>query len=154
MSIFALMISAVAAQVRKVKPEPLDWFKVRNAEIAVLQAQVDDLRRDFNETLARVERQRDDWRNLALAYRERAREPLEGQHFINEGMRQQIQAQILQQQQVQEMYQNVHPAQLAPLAQQGMQNQPVVGRSFTQALDSYCNCVPARHDAFWGIISR
>jgi hypothetical protein len=150
MSIFALMISAVAAQVRKVKPKPLNW-----SEIAALQAQIDDLQRSFDETLARVERQRDDWRNLALGYRERTREQLEGQHFINEGMRQQIQAQILQQQQVQAMYQqNMHPAQLAPLAQQGMQNQPVVGRNFTQALDSYCNCVPARHDAFWGIISR
>jgi hypothetical protein len=121
MSIFALLASAIAA---RIKPESLD------VRITRLQAKIDDLNREFDTTLARVTRQRDDWERLAKSYRDmlhERRDTPQEQHFINEAMRQQIQAQ---------------------------QAQMLGAQNFAQALDAFiCNCVPARHDAFRGIMS-
>ena len=61
MSLLASLAYAITAAVRP---------RVRDAEVAALQAQVDDLRRQLDEALPRVERQRDDWRALAMDYRE------------------------------------------------------------------------------------
>ena len=39
--------------------------------VAELQAKVDELRREYDETLANVTRQRDEWQNLAMGMMER-----------------------------------------------------------------------------------
>ena len=118
MSILASLAYAIAAAVRPM---------VRDAEIAQLQAKVDDLRRDFDETLTRVERQRDEalalverfdetlmrverQRDEALALVERYQGRVDQQapagpvfgpvHHINEDMRQRMMAQAQAQQQM------------------------------------------------------
>jgi hypothetical protein len=112
MSIFALMMSAVAARARP-----------HNAEIAALQAQIDDLRRGFDEVLAQAERQRDEWRNLAMSYQN----VMHGQRM-----------QATQQQQYSMLAQN------GPMISQNFAQ---------ALSDFVCNCVPTRHDAFKGIMN-
>ena len=84
MSLLTTLAYAITAAVRP---------RVRDAEVAALKAQVDDLRRQLNEVLPRVERQRDDWQ--ALAMRMMRRTP--PRTFIGEDMRHALmQAQMLQ----------------------------------------------------------
>ena len=65
-STLALMASAVIARVRKPSLE---------AELAALQARLDDLNRRYDEHLANVTRQRDDWQALAERFRDYAIRP-------------------------------------------------------------------------------
>ena len=145
MSILASLAYAIAAAVRPM---------VRDAEIAQLQAKVDDLRRDFDETLTRVERQRDEALALVERYQGRVDQqapagPVFGPvHHINEDMRQRIMAQAQAQQQM------AH-AQAVGCVQQGLaqyalqQGQQFGMQNFGQALDDYVrNCTPARHELF------
>lgn len=62
-STLALMASAIIAKVRKPSPE---------AELAALQARLDDLNRRYDEQLATVTRQRDEWQALAERFRDYA----------------------------------------------------------------------------------
>ena len=139
-STLALMATAIVARVRKDPPE-ITKLKSDNAIIAELQAQVDDLNRQFDERderLANVEQQRDGWKSLALAYgdvmRQRERSVPLPQLFTSEATRQNVQAQQAQ------------TAQMAQtLANAGFAQQP-------QHWDG-CNCVPARQDAFRGVMN-
>ena len=141
MSILASLAYAIAAAVRPM---------VRDAEIAQLQAKVDDLRRDFDETLTRVERQRDEALALVERYQGRVDQqapagPVFGPiHHINEDMRQRMMAQ-----------QQMAHAQAVGWVQQGLaqyalqQGQQFGMQNFGQALDDYVrNCTPARHELF------
>ena len=127
MSLLTTLAYAITAAVRP---------RVRDAEVAALKAQVDDLRRELDEALPRVERQRDDWQALAMRYRD---ELLAGapprRHFIDEDMRLRMQRQILAAQSQQQF------AQYSMLQNQfGMQG-------FGQQLDEYVrNCTPGRHE--------
>jgi hypothetical protein len=125
--------SGLAAKVAlPIKRDPID------IEIIVrLQTELNDLRRDFNETLTRVERQRDDWQALAMRYRDQLHAGSPPQrHFIDEEMRLRMQAQILAAQAQQQQF-----AQYSMLQNQfGMQG-------FGQQLDEYVrNCTPGRHE--------
>lgn len=62
-STLALMASAVIARIR---PPSLD------DELAALQARLDDLNRRYDEHLANVTRQRDEWQGLAERFRDYA----------------------------------------------------------------------------------
>ena len=128
-STLALMASAIIAKISPPSPE---------AELAALQARLDDLNRRYDENLAAVTRQRDDWQSLALSYR---REVMErrGAHFITDEMRQRVQAQM-QAQQCQ--------AQSTQIQNGPMLGQTVFGaHNLGQQIDAFvCNCVPARHD--------
>ena len=122
MSLLATLAYAITAAVRP---------RVRDAEIAALKAQIDDLRRE----LPRVERQRDDWQALAMQYRDALfRRPAPAQPLQDYSMRQQTNA-LAHQLAVQ------HGLYLGQqLGQIGMQN-------FGQALDEYVrNCTPGRHE--------
>ena len=114
-----LMVSALVAKVREVDP--------RDAEIAKLKSEIDDLGRQ----LADVKRDRDGWFGMAMQWRERAHhlaERPQQQNFIDEAMRQRIQAQMLQHQ----AYAQMNQAQQSQFYGDGL----------------FCNCVPARHDLF------
>lgn len=134
-STLALLATAVAAKIRKVKPQPTD------VTITRLQTKIDDLNREL-----------DEWRDLVLAYRDvlhGQHDTSLAQHYINEAMRQSIHAQ---------MQAN---SQLAQAQMQSAQNQQIQnGFMFGQQMQAeqfsgwhHCNCVPARHDAFRGTIS-
>ena len=114
MSLLTTLAYAITAAVRP---------RVRDVEIAALQAKIDELRREFNEVLPRVERQRDDWKALAMEYRDALfRRPAPPQQQISR------EAQTLQ--------------AYAMMQQLGTQN-------FGQALDEYVrNCTPGRHELF------
>jgi hypothetical protein len=131
----ALMVTALVAKVREVDP--------RDAEIAKLKSEIDDLERK----LADVKRDRDGWFAMTMQWRERAHhlaqrpQPAQEQHFIDEAMRQRIQAQMLQHQ--------AYSQQARIQQAQGMQNyQHQQGSLFgVQNQEGlFCNCVPARHD--------
>ena len=115
MSLLTTLAYAITAAVRP---------RVRDAEVAALKAQVDDLRRDFNETLPHVERQRDDWQALAMEYRDALfRRPAPSQQASAQQLAMQNHYSVLGQ-------------------QYGMQN-------FGQQLEDYVrNCTPGRHELF------
>ena len=121
-STLALMASAVIARIR---PPSLD------DELAALQARLDDLNRRYDEHLANVTRQRDEWQGLAERFRDYALR----QQAPNYGLQQQYQAQNLQNAQIQNSF---------------MLGQSVFGaHNLGQQIDAFvCNCVPARHDMF------
>lgn len=149
LSTLALLAAGVAAKIRKPDHE-IAKLKSENAIIAALQAQVDDLNREFDSTLARVTRQRDDWQALALSYRREVMERRQP-HFIDETMRLHIQQQTAQGLAQQMLAQQ---AQLQQAAFQGAQNHNAFQggiQNFHQAAQlgewrDFCNCVPARHD--------
>ena len=123
--------------------------RVRDAEVAALQAQVDDLRREINEVLPRVERQRDDWQALAMRYRDELHAGTPPQrHFIDEEMRLRMQAQM------QAAQANQAQAQAQQHQYLMLQNGPMIGQQlgmqgFGQQLDEYVrNCTPGRHELF------
>ena len=123
--------------------------RVRDAEVAALQAQVDDLRRQLDEALPRVERQRDDWQALAMRYRDELHAGAPPQrHFIDEEMRLRMQAQMLAAQA------NQAQAQAQQHRYSMLQNGPMLGQQlgmqgFGQQLDEYVrNCTPGRHELF------
>ena len=124
MSLLASLAYAITAAVRP---------RVRDAEVAALQAQVDDLRRQLDEVLPRVERQRDDWQALAMRYRDE----------LHAGTPPQAAQAYFQMPQA-----NMQAHQLA------MQNGPMIGQQlgmqgFGQQLDEYVrNCTPGRHELF------
>ncbi len=142
MSILASLAYAITAAIRPM---------VRDAEIAQLQAKVDDLRRDFGETLTRVERQRDEALALVERYQGRVDQqapagPVFGPvHHINEDMRQRMMAQA----QAQQGWAQQGWAQQG-LAQYALQQGQQFGmQNFGQALDDYVrNCTPGRHELF------
>lgn len=124
MSIFATLAYAITAAVRP---------RVRDAEVAALQAQVDDLRRQLDEVLPHVERQRDDWQALAMHYRD---------ELHAENMRLRMQAQM-------QAAQAMSLAQQAQLQQHSMQQNIYSMQNFGQQLDEYVrNCTPGRHELF------
>jgi hypothetical protein len=120
MSLLTTLAYAITAAVRPM---------VRDAEVAALKTQVDDLRREFNEALPRVERQRDDWQALAMEYRDALfQRPAPAQQQISR------ETQTLQ------AYAMMRPANAQLNQQLGTQN-------FGQALEDYVrNCTPARHE--------
>ena len=147
MSLLTTLAYAITAAIRP---------KVREVDLAWMQSQIDDLNRKADNLLADITRQRDDWQTLALSYRREVMErrglPL-GQHFIGEEthLRAQAQAQAQAQQQISGMWglQQTQQNQYSML-----QNSPMIGQNFAQALDNFvCNCVPARHDAFKGVMN-
>ena len=95
-STLALMASAIIAKVRKPSPE---------AELAALQTRLDDLNRRYDENLAAVTRQRDQWQALAERFRDYALE-MQPTHAGKiqaqaQAQTQQMQAQNLQNAQIQ-----------------------------------------------------
>ena len=117
MSLLTTLAYAITAAVRP---------RVRDAEVAALQAKVDDLRRELNEALPRVERQRNDWQALAMQYRDAL--------FQRPTPSQQVNA-LAHQLTIQN---GLYLGQ--QLGQIGMQ-------SFGQQLDEYVrNCTPGRHE--------
>ena len=154
LSTLALLAAGVAAKIRKPDHE-IAKLKSENAIIAELQAQVHDLNREFDTTLARVSRQRDDWQTLALSYRREVMERRQP-HFIDETMRLHIQQQTAQglAQQMLAQQAQLQQAQLQQAAFQGAQNHNAFQggiQNFHQAAQfgewrDFCNCVPARHD--------
>ena len=155
MSLLTTLAYAITAAVRP---------RVRDAEIAALQAKVDDLRRQFDETLTRVERQRDDWQALAMQYRDALfQRPAPQRHFIDEEMRLRMQAQermnqAAAQQLAFQPYQmaqqtNAQNAQAHQLSM--MQNGPYIGQQLGVQLDEYVrNCTPGRHELLTSATSR
>ena len=135
MSLLTTLAYAITAAVRP---------RVRDAEVAALQAKVDDLRRQ----LPRVERQRDDWQALAMRYRDELHAgPPPQRHFIDEQMRQQIQRRMLGAQAALQPYQMMQQHQNAQAHQLSMQNGPYIGQQLGQHLDEYIrNCTPGRHE--------
>ena len=124
MSLLSALAYAITAAVRP---------RVRDAEIADLKAQIDNLRRQVDEASPRIERQRDDWQAPAMQYRSALfRQPQPAQTEINRA------AQTLQ----------------AYAYQQAMQNDLYIGQqigmqNFGQQLDEYVrNCTPGRHELF------
>ena len=126
MSLLTTLAYAITAAVRP---------RVRDVEIAALQAKIDELRREFNEALPRIERQRDDWQALAMQYRDALfQRPAPAQPLQDYSMRQQTNA-LAHQLTIQN---GLYLGQ--QLGQIGMQN-------FGQALDEYVrNCTPGRHE--------
>ena len=126
MSLLTTLAYAITAAVRP---------RVRDAEVAALKAKVDDLRRELNEVLPRVERQRDDWQALAMQYRDALfQRPAPAQPLQDYSMRQQANA-LAHQLTIQN-----GPYLGQQLGQFGMQN-------FGQQLEDYVrNCTPGRHD--------
>ena len=120
MSLLTTLAYAITAAVRP---------RVRDVEIAALQAKVDELRHQIDEVLPRVERQRDDWQALAMQYRDALfQRPAPAQQQISR------EAQTLQ------AYAMMHPANAQLNQQLGTQN-------FGQQLDAYVrNCTPGRHE--------
>ena len=122
MSLLTTLAYAITAAVRPM---------VRDAEVAALKTQVDDLRRQIDEVLPRVERQRDDWQALAMQYRDALFQrpaPAPAQQQISR------EAQTLQ------AYAMMHAAN-------AQQNQQLRMQYFGQALDEYVrNCTPGRHE--------
>ena len=127
MSLLTTLAYAITAAIRP---------KVREVDLAWMQSQIDDLNRKADKLLNEVTRQRDDWQTLAMRYRDQLHAgPAPQRHFIDEEMRLRIQAAQMQQYSM-------------------LQNSPMIGQNFAQALDNFvCNCVPARHDAFKGVMS-
>jgi septal ring factor EnvC (AmiA/AmiB activator) len=129
MSIFALMISAVAAKLRS---------ELADVEITKLKAQIDDLDRqltDVKRDLATMRIECDRWRALVERYQGRAEQP---QRIAEEQTRQLMG--MAQAQQAQYSQHNI--------ANQVQQNQ-VLGSGLSQMIEQhFCNCVPARHDMF------
>ena len=78
-SLLAFASGLAAKVVLPIKRDPID------VEIIVrLQTELNDLRRQFDETLTRVERQRDDWQALAMEYRDALfRRPAPQQHSLS-----------------------------------------------------------------------
>jgi hypothetical protein len=159
-SILAFASGLAAKVVLPIKRDPID------IEIIVrLQTELNDLRRDFNETLTRVERQRDDWQALAMRYRDElhAGAPPQRQ-FIDEEMRLRMQAQMrvqalqppmMQQAMMQQAMMQQANTQAQQnglyLGQQAQQNGQQLGQigmqGFGQQLDEYVrNCTPGRHE--------
>jgi RNAse (barnase) inhibitor barstar len=126
MSILALMISAVAAKLRS---------QSADVEITKLKAQIDDLNRQLTEAKRiadRLGQERDALRDTLRRWQHRE-------------IHQVVQA--LQSQQLQSQ------AQSQLMQQYSLANQGMIGQDFAQTLNDYvCNCVPARHDAFMGIV--
>ena len=118
-STLALMASAVIARVRKPSPE---------AELAALQTRLDDLNRRYDEHLANVTRQRDQWQALAERFRDYAVRP-------------QPHAQM-------QSAQDTLGQQYTQIQNRLMLGQTILGaRNLGQQIDDFvCNCVPARQD--------
>ena len=138
-SLLAFASGLAAKVILPVKRDPID------VEIIVrLQTELDNLRRQFDETLTRVERQRDDWQSLAISYRRE----------VMERRQSQAQAQQLALQPYQIMQQA--NAQVNALAHQltiqnglylGQQLGQIGMQSFGQQLEDYVrNCTPGRHE--------
>ena len=149
-SLLAFASGLAAKVVLSIKRDPID------IEIIVrLQTELNDLRRDFNETLTHVERQRDDWQALAMRYRDELRAgPPPQQHFIDEEMRLRMQAQMrvqalqppmMQQANTQAQQNGLYLGQQAQ--QNGQQLGQIEMQDFGQQLDEYVrNCTPGRHE--------
>jgi hypothetical protein len=117
-STLALMITGFVAK-QPVKVDP------RDAEIAQLKTQVDDLRSE-----------RDRWMDLAEAWR--------GRYYGSDSAMQQVAQAQAQAQQLMAYSQQAQAAQM--LAQQPQYQQDgLINQAFYN-----CNCVPARHDMFLG----
>jgi chromosome segregation ATPase len=127
MSILALMISAVATRLR---PQSTD------VEITKLKAQIDELERK----LESVRRDRDGWMDIAQRWRAR----YETMQPNEEIARAQLQAQ--------QLMAMAQQAQQSPYYNQGAVQQ--IGSQLAGAYEGFCNCVPARHDAFMGTVKR
>ena len=144
LSALAFLASAISAKRPKIERDPID------VEIIVhLQTELDDLRRQFDETLTRVERQRDDWQALAMEYRDALfRRPAPQRHFIDEETRLRMEAQA-RTQTLHAAYSMMQAnAQVNAQAHQlSMQNGPYIGQRLGQHLDEYIrNCTPGRHE--------
>jgi maltooligosyltrehalose synthase len=156
MSLLALMATAIATKIRKAEPEPAD------VRITKLEARIDDLNRQLTEAMqvaVTLGRQRDELRD-----REARHSVLARQFEIPEEMRRQMMLQSQAQAQwAQAQHQNAQLGQQANMQmhQNALGQQHLIGdlmgkigRDFAQTLDDYvCNCVPARHDAFKGVMS-
>ena len=135
MSLLTTLAYAITAAVRPM---------VRDAEVAALKAQVDDLRRE----LPHVERQRDDWRALAMDYREALlQRPAPSQQALQALQALQTSAMTQQALQTSVMARQAY--------QSAMQNGPYIGQiqhgmqmqNFGQQLEEYVrNCTPGRHE--------
>ena len=133
MSLLTSLAYAITAAVRP---------RVRDAEVAALQAQVDDLNRKADNLLADMTRQRDGWQALALSYR-------------REVMEQRTPAQMLQAQAARYAAQQTNQAQAQQQQYSMLQNGPYIAaaqygmQGFGQQLDEYVrNCTPGRHELF------
>ena len=127
MSLLTTLAYAITAAIRP---------KVREADLARMQSQIDDLNRKADNLLADMTRQRDDWRALAMRYRDELHAgPAPQRHFIDEEMRLRMQAQMLGAQ--------------AQMQQYSMQQNAYTMQNFDQQLDEYVrNCTPGRHELF------
>ena len=147
-SLLAFASGLAAKVVLPIKRDPID------IEIIIrLQTELNDLRRDFGETLTRVERQRDEALALVERYQGRVDQqapagPVFGPvHHINEDMRQRMMAQAHAQAQQGWAQQGWAQQGLAQYALQ--QGQQLGMQNFGQALDDYVrNCTPGRHELF------
>jgi hypothetical protein len=151
-STFLAFATGIAAKISYPKDDP------RDRKIRALEAQVDDLKREMDDHIASITRQRDDCLAIAESWRRRffdAVPPTEEELRQRQQTRQ-MQMQMLAQVQlmhVQLAQQNMN----AQNAQSAYHHGPLGGlgqMNEAQALldvERFCNCVPARHDMFTGV---